>query len=150
MSDNNDEIEKKDENEEVIMGTDTIKISNEVVATYAGIAVSEVEGVYGMAGGFAGFTEAISGKKNLSKGIKVDVDEKSVKIDVNIVVEYGARIPDVAYEIQTRIKKTVESMTDLKVTEVNVNVQGVHKAKSENVGENEKEEQVETEQENNE
>ena len=56
----------KEENEEIIMGTDTIKISNEVVATYAGIAVSEVEGVYGMAGGFAGFTEAISGKKNLS------------------------------------------------------------------------------------
>lgn len=69
----------------------------------------------------------MSGKKNLSKGIKVDMGEKSAKIDVSIIVEYGARIPDVAYEIQTRIKKSVETMTDLKVLEVNVHVQGVHK-----------------------
>lgn len=107
-------------------GSDSIKIANEAVATYAGIAVSEVQGVYGMSGGFAGITEALSGKKNLAKGIKVDVGEKDAKIDVNIVVEYGARIPDVAFEIQTRVKKTVESMTGLKVTEVNVHVQGVH------------------------
>ena len=124
----NEKIIEKTENEEVsVMGNDTVKISNDVVATYAGIAVSEVEGVYGMAGGFAGITEVISGKKNLSKGIKVEVGEKSTKIDVNIIVEYGARIPDVAYEIQTRIKKSVEAMTDLKVLEVNVHVQGVHK-----------------------
>lgn len=124
MSENNENIE----NEEIsVMGNDTIKISNDVVATYAGIAVSEVDGVYSMAGGFAGITEAISGKKNLSRGIKVEVGEKSTKIDVSIVVEYGARIPDVAYEIQTRIKKSVEAMTDLKVLEVNVHVQGVHK-----------------------
>ena len=79
-----------------------------------------------MAGGFAGITEALSGKKNLAKGIKVDVGEKSAKIDVNIIVEYGARIPDVAFEIQTRVKKSVENMTGLKVLEVNVHVQGVH------------------------
>ena len=64
--------------------------------------------------------------KNLSKGIKVDVGEKSVKIDVNIIVEYGSRIPDVAFEIQNRVKKSVESMTGLKVNEVNVHVQGVN------------------------
>lgn len=125
MSDVNEEVVNEEEVE--VVGNDTVKISNDVVATYAGIAVSEVEGVYGMAGGFAGITEVISGKKNLSKGIKVEVGEKSTKIDVNIIVEYGARIPDVAYEIQTRIKKSVETMTDLKVLEVNVNVQGVHK-----------------------
>ncbi len=107
-------------------GNNSIKISNEAVATYAGIAVSEVTGVYGMAGGFAGITEALSGKKNLAKGIKVDVDEKSAKIDVNIIVEYGARIPDVAFEIQNGVKKSVENMTGLKVQEVNVHVQGVH------------------------
>ena len=103
-----------------------IKISNDTIATYAGIAVSEVNGVYGMTGTFAGITEAISGKKNFAKGIKVDVDEQKVKIDVNIIVEYGARIPDVAFDIQTRVKKSVETMTGLKVLEVNVNVQGVH------------------------
>ena len=127
MLENNESIENEAKEEISVMGNDTIKISNDVVATYAGIAVSEVEGVYGMAGGFAGITEVISGKKNLSKGIKVEVGEKSTKIDVNIIVEYGARRPDVAYEIQTRIKKSVEAMTDLKVLEVNVHVQGVHK-----------------------
>ena len=125
MEENNDEIIENDE-EISVEGNDTIKIANEAVATYAGIAVSEVSGVYGMAGGFAGITEALSGKKNLAKGIKVDVGEKSAKIDVNIIVEYGARIPDVAFEIQTRVKKSVENMTGLKVLEVNVHVQGVH------------------------
>ena len=103
-----------------------IKISDDVVAVIAGVAVSEVQGVAGMAGGFAGgITEVFSGKKNLSKGIKVEVGEKETKIDVNIIVEYGTRIPDVAFEIQNRVKKSVETMTGLKVLEVNVHVQGV-------------------------
>ena len=107
-------------------GSDGIKISNDVVAVIAGVAVSEVPGVASMSGGFAGgITEVLSGKKNLSKGIKVDADEKEVKIDVNIIVEYGSRIPDVAFEIQNRVKKSVENMTGLKVAEVNVHVQGV-------------------------
>ena len=105
---------------------DGIKISNDVVAVIAGVAVSEVRGVASMSGGFAGgISEVLSGKKNLSKGIKVDSDEKEVKIDVNIIVEYGSRIPDVAFEIQNRVKKSVENMTGLKVSEVNVHVQGV-------------------------
>ena len=104
----------------------TIKISDEVVSVIAGIAVSEVSGVAGMAGGFAGgISEVLSGKKNLSKGIKVDVGEKETKIDVNIIVEYGTRIPEVAFEIQNRVKKAVEANTGLKVLEVNVHVQGV-------------------------
>ena len=122
-----------------------IKISNDTIATYAGIAVSEVNGVYGMAGTFAGITEAISGKKNFAKGIKVDVEEQKVKIDVNIFVEYGARIPDVAFDIQTRVKKSVEAMTGLKVLEVNVNVQGVHaiNEKDDDVKETEQNENIE-------
>ena len=105
----------------------TIKISNDTVATYVGIAISEIAGVYGMSGTFAGLTEAISGKKNYTKGVKVDIsDNKSVKIDVNIIVEYGTRIPEVAFEIQTKVKKAVETMTGLKVSSVNVNIQGVH------------------------
>ena len=80
-----------------------------------------------MAGGFAGgITEVLSGKKNLAKGIKVEASEKETKIDVNIIVEYGIRIPDVAFEIQNRVKKAVEQMTGLNVTEVNVHVQGVN------------------------
>lgn len=122
----NENIEET--NEVVVANTDGLKISNDAVATYAGIAISEVQGVYGMSGGFAGFTEAISGKKNFTKGIKVDVGEKNAKIDVSIIVEYGARIPDVAFEIQTMVKRSVETMTGLKVLEVNVHVNGVHLA----------------------
>ena len=104
----------------------TIKIADDVVAVLAGVAVSEVPGVAGMAGGFAGgISEVLSGKKNLAKGIKVEVGEKETKIDVNIIVEYGARIPDIAFEIQNRVKKSVETMTGLTVVEVNVHVQGV-------------------------
>lgn len=107
-----------------------IKIASDVIAVIAGIAVSEVPGVAGMAGGFAGeISEVLSGKKNLSKGIKVDVGEKEAKIDVNIIVEYGSRIPDVAFEIQNRVKKAVENMAGLKVEEVNVHVQGVKTSK---------------------
>lgn len=104
----------------------TIKIADDVVAVLAGVAVSEVPGVAGMSGGFAGgISEVLSGKKNLAKGIKVEVGEKETKIDVNIIVEYGARIPDIAFEIQNRVKKSVETMTGLTVVEVNVHVQGV-------------------------
>jgi len=113
--------------EEIKAENEGIQISNDVVAVISGVAVSEVPGVAGMAGGFAGgITEVLSGKKNLAKGIKVEVEGTTAKIDVNIIVEYGSRIPDVAFEIQNRVKKAVESMTGLKVEEVNVHVQGVN------------------------
>ena len=124
-----------------------IKISDDVVAVIAGVAVSEVQGVADMAGGFAGgISEVFSGKKNMAKGIKVDVTENTAKIDVNIIVEYGSRIPDVAFEIQNRVKKAVENMTGLKVEEVNVHVQGVNtdtakEEKIENTTEEEKNEE---------
>ena len=106
--------------------TNGIQIADDVVAVIAGVEVAEVPGVAGMSGGFAGgITEVLSGKKNLAKGIKVDVGEKETRIDVNIIVEYGSRIPDVAFEIQNRVKKAVETMTGLKVVGVNVHVQGV-------------------------
>ena len=109
--------------EEVVTQSDeSIKISNEVVASIAGIAVSDVPGVYGMAGGI---TE-LFGKKSNSKGIKVDIGEKETKIDVNIIVEYGVRIPDVAFEIQNRVKKAVEAMAGLTVASVNIHVQGIN------------------------
>lgn len=98
-----------------------IRIANDVIAAIANKAASEVPGVFSMSGGISD----VFGKK-MSKGIKVDAGEKSTKIDVNIIVEYGTRIPDVAFEIQNRVKKAVESMTGLKVIEVNVHVQGVN------------------------
>ena len=120
-----EELETK--TEEIALQNNNIKIADDVVAVIAGVAVSEVQGVFGMSGGFAGgISEVLSGKKNLAKGIKVEVTDKTTKIDVNIIVEYGTRIPDVAYEIQNKVKKAVETMTGLTVTEVNVHVQGVN------------------------
>lgn len=136
-----DKIIKETEENEITTADNTgIKISNDVVASIAGVAVSEVPGVYSMAGGIAGgISEVFSGKKNLSKGIKVEVGEKDTKIDVNIIVEYGVRIPDVAFEIQGRVKKAVETMTGLKVSGVNIHVQGIKT----NVTENKEKEEVE-------
>ena len=119
----NEEMLEKIEVENTDSG---VEISEDVVAVIAGIAVADVQGVAGMAKGFAGgLTEALSGKKNMAKGIKVDVGDKETKIDVNIIVEYGTRIPDVAFEIQSRVKKSVKEMTGLEVVSVNVHVQGV-------------------------
>ena len=126
---NNNEIVTTDANEIVVNEGENnkIKIADEVIAIIAGKAVSEIKGVYEMSGGFAGgISEVLSGKKNLAKGIKVVATEKNAKIDVNIIVEYGVRIPEIAFEIQTKVKKAVETMTGLKVTEVNVHVQGVN------------------------
>ena len=132
------EMNVEEENEITSSDNTGIKISNDVVASIAGVAVSEVPGVYSMAGGLAGgISEVFSGKKNLSKGIKVEVGEKDTKIDVNIIVEYGVRIPDVAFEIQGRVKKAVETMTGLKVSGVNIHVQGI---KTNSVENKEKEE----------
>ena len=119
---------KKEEEIVINEGENNIEISNDVVAVIAGMAASEVSGVAEMSGGFAGgISEVFSGKKNLAKGIKVEtLDNKETRIDVNIIVEYGARIPDVAFEIQKRVKNSVENMTGLKVLEVNVHVQGVN------------------------
>lgn len=150
--------EENKENEEIVeldneikTENDGIKISDDVVAVIAGVAVSEVPGVAGMAGGFAGgISEVFSGKKNLAKGIKVDIEEGTTKVDVNIIVEYGSRIPDVAFEIQNRVKKAVESMTGLKVEEVNVHVQGVNTDVSKQEKQENQENQEEQQEENNE
>ena len=103
-----------------------VKISDEVVAIIAGIAATEVTGVAGMSGGIAGGIAEILGRKNLSKGVKVEVGEKEAAIDLYIIIEYGCRIPDVSWEIQEKVKKSVESMTGLNVVEVNIHVQGVN------------------------
>lgn len=104
----------------------TIKITDEVVAIIAGIAAMEVPGVTSMSGGIAGGIAEALGRKNLSKGVKVEVGEKEAAIDLFIIVEYGYRIPEVAWTIQERVKNAVEDMTGLNVVEVNIHIQGVN------------------------
>lgn len=103
-----------------------VKISEDVVSIIASLAASEVKGVAGMSGGIAGDIVEMLGKKNLSKGVKVDIKENDTNIDLYIIVEYGCRIPDIAWEIQEKVKKAVETMTGLNVLEVNIHVQGVN------------------------
>lgn len=105
---------------------DKVKIANEVIATIAGIAASDVENVTSMSGGLADGIASILGKKNLSKGVKVEVGSIEASIDVSIVVEYGCKIHKVAKAIQDKVRTAVEEMTGLKVVEVNVNVLGVN------------------------
>ena len=64
-------------------------------------------------------------KKNLAKGVKVEVGERQAAVDLYVILEYGAKVPEVAYKIQENVKRAIESMTGLEVVEVNVHVQGV-------------------------
>lgn len=103
----------------------SIRIANEVVGVIAGLAAMEVKGVYGMGGGMVdGITELLK-KKNLAKGVRVEVGEKEAAIDLSIIVEYGSKIPEVAVAVQENVKRAIESMTGLTVVEVNVHIQGV-------------------------
>ncbi|MCE5173188.1 Asp23/Gls24 family envelope stress response protein [Paenibacillus profundus] len=103
-----------------------IQIAPEVITVIAGLATIEVEGVAGMSGGFAGDIAELLGRKNLSKGVKVEVGQREAAVDVNIIVVYGHRIPTVADEIQQNVKRSIETMTGLHVVEVNVHVHDVH------------------------
>ncbi|NLZ55026.1 MAG: Asp23/Gls24 family envelope stress response protein [Thermoanaerobacteraceae bacterium] len=103
----------------------SIKIADDVVGVIAGLAATEVEGVAGMSGGIVGGIAEILGRKNLSKGVKVEVIEKEAKVDLYMIINYGVRIPDVAWNVQENVKKAIENMTGLSVMEVNIHIQGV-------------------------
>lgn len=103
----------------------TIKISEDVVKIIAGLATIEIEGVAGMSGGIVGGIAEKLGRKNMTKGVKAEVSETDATIDLSIIVDYGAHIQDIAFQIQNKVKNVVESMTGLKVAAVNVSVQGV-------------------------
>jgi uncharacterized alkaline shock family protein YloU len=104
----------------------TIQIAPEVIEVIAGLATIEVPGVAGMSGGFAGGIAELLGRKNLSKGVKVEVGQREAAVDVSIIIEFGNRIPEVASEIQRNVKHAIESMTGLHVVEVNVHIHDVH------------------------
>ena len=102
-----------------------IKISNEVVSIIACNVTAEVKGVSSMSGGIAGNISQVFGVKNLAKGVKVEINGNNVELDLNIIVEYGSRIPEVAWKIQEKVKEAIESMTGLTVNEINIHVQGI-------------------------
>lgn len=107
----------------------SVRISNDVVAIIAGVAATEVNGVIGMSGGLTGGITEMLGKKNLAKGVKVEVAGNEAIIDLFIVVEYGYNITEVGKAVQENVKASVENMTGLNITIINVNIQGVSKPK---------------------
>jgi len=102
-----------------------VHIADDVVSIIAGLAATEVEGIAGMSEGLVGGLAEMLGKKNFSKGVKVEVGEKEAAVDIFIIVKYGVRIPEVALAAQENVKNAIEKMTGLSVVEVNVHVQGV-------------------------
>lgn len=102
-----------------------IVFATDVIATIAALAAADVKGVAGMNGGMVeGLTEML-GRKNLTKGVKVEVGTEEAAVDVSVIIQYGFRIQDVCAEIQRAVKNAVETMTGLRVVEINVYVQAV-------------------------
>jgi uncharacterized alkaline shock family protein YloU len=106
-------------------GVGQIQIADEVIAVIAGTAALEIDGVAGMYGNLTGDLAERLGRKNFSKGIKVEVSGQSVAVEVNLTVKFGYKIQDVSVEVQRRVKTAVETMTGLAVAQVNITVSGI-------------------------
>lgn len=105
----------------------TVSFATDVVATIAGLAATEVEGVASMSSPSSGLADMFSRKnsRNFTKGVRIDLDGNLVTVDITIVVEYGSPVPDVARGIQENVKKAIETMSGLTVHSVDVHVSGI-------------------------
>ena len=103
-----------------------VQIADEVVAIIAGLAATEVEGVDSMAGNITNELVGKLGMKNLSKGVKVDVTEEHVSVDLSLNIRYGYSIPCVSEQVQEKVSTAIENMTGLTVLDVNVKIAGVN------------------------
>ncbi|MFE7749328.1 Asp23/Gls24 family envelope stress response protein [Streptomyces sp. NPDC057428] len=111
-------------------GRGTTTISDNVVSTIAGIAIRETDGVHSVGKGaskaLGAVTDRVSGSSGAGRSVKVEVGEKQTAIDVDIEVEYGIPIHELADRIRTRVTDAVETMTGLEVVEININAFDVH------------------------
>ncbi len=118
MSNETNEVKQIEKNE----NTGKVTYANDVIAKIAALAAAEVKGIIGTSGGSI---QEMLGVKNLTKGLKVTVVGQTVSVELNVVVEYGSMIHKVCEQVQESIIKAIESMTDLKVTAVNVHVDSI-------------------------
>jgi uncharacterized alkaline shock family protein YloU len=102
----------------------TITYANEVIATIAGVAANEIDGIAGMSVS-GGISDMLSRNKNITRGVKVEVGSQEAAVDLYIIVEYGKPIQKVSAEVQENVRKALESLTGLHVVRVDVHVQGV-------------------------
>lgn len=103
-----------------------VQIADEVVAIIAGLAATEVEGVDSLAGNMSNELIGKLGVKNLSKGVKVEVTEEHVSVNISMNLKYGYSIPDVCEKVQDKVKSAIENMTGLNVLDVNIKIAGVN------------------------
>ena len=118
MSENKEYVSRSDE-----LGN--IHISEEVLAGIPAAAALEVEGVSGLAANLGSDIAELLGKKNLAKGVRVQMEDEKVTVDLSILMAYGHTIPEVGRAVQDGVKNAVESMTGLEIAAVNVNVGGI-------------------------
>ncbi|MDQ0208962.1 Asp23/Gls24 family envelope stress response protein [Alkalicoccobacillus murimartini] len=111
--------------EEQKSGLGKVEISPEVIEVIAGIAAQEVEGIATLRGSFATDVAERLGRKNHGKGVKVDLDESGIIVDVSVIIVYGASVPEVANLVQMNIKQTLQTMTAIQLEAINVHVVGV-------------------------
>ncbi len=121
MSENDKSLIELEENESI----GEVKIADEVVATIAAIAATEVAGVDSVAGNMTNEMLGKLGMKNLSRGVKVSVEEGHVSVDLTRVMKYGYSIPQVPAKVQDKVKETIDNMTGLSVLDVNIKIAGV-------------------------
>ena len=107
-----------------------VQIADEVVAIIAGLAATEVEGVASMAGNITNELVGKLGMKNLSKGVRVEVLEGTVSVELALHMKYGYNIPAVSAKVQEKVKTAIENMTGLSVSDVNIRIAGVELEKS--------------------
>jgi len=112
-------------NVELESGMGCVTFADEVIAIIAGLAATEVKGIASMSGNMGNSINEMLGKKDHTKGVKVEVGKEEAAVDLYVVLNYGLNIPDTCKAVQENVKKAVETMTGLRVVEVNVHVQGV-------------------------
>lgn len=103
----------------------SVQVADDVIAVIAGLAATEVDGVCAMAGNITNELMTKVGVKNLTKGVKVDIIGQDVTIDLSLMLDYGYNIPTTCGKVQEKVKSTVENMTGLNVTDVNVRIASV-------------------------
>ncbi len=109
----------------------TVKIADDVVALIAALAATEVKGVSSLAGNLTNELMSKVGAKNLTKGVKVEVQEGNVTVDLALTMEYGFHIPETCQKVQSKVKAAVENMTGLTCSDVNIRIAGVNMKKDE-------------------
>jgi uncharacterized alkaline shock family protein YloU len=107
-----------------------VQIADEVVASIAALAATEVKGVSAPSGSATNELAGKLGKKNLSKGVKVLVNPDAVSVDMALTLDYGYGIPETAKQVQEKVKLAIENMTGLQVKEVNIRIAGVNIVKA--------------------